>query len=952
MQRLAALMRQLDLEPTEEDILDVLWLAPRIRRFTAGPVRDEGHSRSTPQPSVATDVTAPAEDQVSHDRPRSTRDAPLRPVSSRREVKPLHSLHLVNPVESGGQQAAAIRAPSAPALGDQLGLARAFRPLKRKRPSRHLLLLDEDATAIRIAEERLWIPALRPAPARWLELAVVVDGYESMSIWRQLVSEFRGVLESLGAFSDVRFWVLDRIGGDPSRPGVRHGGPDSPLRSAGELMDPLGQRVIFVVSDCLGPLWRSGAAQRQLADWGRSQPVAILQPLPQRLWAHSHSRPAPVSLRARRPGAPNAQLACYGRAPTAAPARDVVPVPVLELSTDWLATWSSMVSASGTSAVSSMAIFPNHIDSPVSSTITTRETSPDPRIVVQRFRGTVSPEAYQLAVYLAAAPISLPVIRLVQRTMLGTPQLSQVAEVFLGGLLRRKDREIATDPDMVQYEFSADGVREVLLKRLRRTDAIQVLLAVSDFMDVRFGQARDFRALLAGRNVAGDYLVGTESRPFALVAERVLRLLGGQYIVPANRLATALGLSDTPVPVFEPAAVSPVPPTVPRSPQHPLVCPYCYHAFAEREILFRCTGRASVGRMPCKPQRDVVLEQQMGQAASLLPPVFEPRKSTDEASCPWCHQSTRVQICPRCHSRLPATFRSVEGRLIALAGPSLAGKTAFMTVLIHELRHRSGELLNASTIGADERTHERFVRDYESPLYRRSLLFPRTTTAGQDYIQPLVFRFTMDDRTRLRLRPKELLLSFADGAGEDLISPDKVELMTRYLAAADGVVALIDPLQLPLVRVGLSQHNTLPPMLEPDQISAFERITRLLLEGSRSATLDKPVAIVLTKLDAILDLLAPDSVLRAPAELTPWFNQSDSAAVQDQVEGILDAWGAGRLTQIARKSYNCSRFFAVSSLGSPPVSLNRVAPQGIQPYRVTDPFMWLLSQFSFAAARD
>ena len=160
MQRLAALMRQLDLEPTEEDILDVLWLAPRIRQFTAGPVRDEGHSRSSLSPSVTTDVPPPAEDRVSHERHHGTKDVPLGLAGSRREVEPPHSLHLANPVGSGGQQAAAIRAPSAPALGDQLGLARAFRPLKRKRPSRHLLRLDEDATAIRIAEERLWIPAL------------------------------------------------------------------------------------------------------------------------------------------------------------------------------------------------------------------------------------------------------------------------------------------------------------------------------------------------------------------------------------------------------------------------------------------------------------------------------------------------------------------------------------------------------------------------------------------------------------------------------------------------------------------------------------------------------------------------------------------------------------------------------------------------------------------------
>jgi Double-GTPase 2 len=945
VKHLADLMRKLDLEPTEEDVLDVLWLASRIGQPTTGSPRDEEEGPGPPP--VTTNATAQAEDEPLRDHAPSMPRAPSEPEDSRREAGQAPSLYLMNLARTGDRQAAPIRAPAASALGDQLGLSRALRPLKRKRPSRHVRNLDEEATATRIAEERLWIPAMRPAPARWLELAVVVDGYESMSIWRQLISEFRAVLEGLGAFSDVRFWILGQIGGDPPRPGVRRGGPYSPLRSAGELRDPVGRRAVIVISDCLGPLWRSGSAQRQLADWGRSQPVAILQPLPQRLWAYSHARPVPVTLRAPRAGAPNSQLACEGWVPAGGPVRNPVPVPVLELSADWLASWSRLVSASGTSGVSSMAVLTSHEDAPAGGAVTARETSSDPRALVQRFRATVSPEAFQLAVYLAAVPISLPVIRLVQRAMLKTPQLSQVAEVFLGGLLRRKDREIVADPDMVQYEFATDEVREILLRRLRRNDAIKVLLAVSEFMDVRFGQARDFRALLAGRNVAGDYLVNEDSRPFALVAERVLRRLGGQYIAPADCLAAALDGqqgNDAPAP---PRVSQPVP----RSTQHPLVCPYCYHAFAERDIRFRCSGRARVGRTPCKPERDETLEELMGETASLLPPVFHPGKPADEAACPRCGQPTRAQICPRCHSRLPAAFRSVQGRLIALAGPSLAGKTAFMTVLIHELRHRAGELLNAATTGADERTHERFVRDYESPLYRKSLLFTRTTTAGQDYIQPLVFRFMLDQQSLLRRRPKELLLSFADGAGEDLVSPDKVELMTRYLGAADAVVALIDPLQFPPVRDALGRGNALPPVLKPDQISAFEKITGLLLEGSGRTVIDKPVAIVVTKLDEVQGLLAPDSVLRAPAELSPYFNQPDSAAVQEQVEYMLSEWGAARLIQVVRENYGCSRFFAVSSLGFPPVSKNRVAPQGIQPYRVTDPFIWLLNQFSFVPSQ-
>jgi hypothetical protein len=952
IERLPDLLRRLDLTPTEEDILDVLFLASAVkppRQAATGTIPSstiEPRSTAWSKNDQDPEPIRPSAQRKQADEQDLASDRRIEPP---RDVNVGHSLHPVRAKTTGTQQAALVRAPAASALGDKLALSRALRPMKRTVPSRHRRFMDEVATADRIAQDRLWMPVLRPTPTRWLEMAVVVDSYESMGIWRDVVAELRGVLEGLGAFSDVRFWVLDRIGGDSSKPGLRRWTPGSTPRSPGELTGPAGQRVIVVLSDCLGPLWRSGAAQRQLAIWGAAQPVAIVQPLPQRLWTFTHAPPIPADLRAARPGAPNAELEVLRTRPRGTVAPSSVPIPVVELDADWLAGWSRLVSASGGASVSTMALFTRHDLALREQDGESEPTPGDARWLVQRFRANASPDAFNLAVYLTAAPITLPVIRVIQRVMLGSSRQSQVAEVFLGGLLRRKHEEIAADPDAVQYEFVTDAVRDLLMRRLRRTDALRVLLAVSDFLDVRFGQARDFRALLAGHSIVGDYLITPDSKPFALVAERVLRLLGGEYRAMAGQLATGLGGADSAV-----GSVAVLPADAPlvaiprlRSKERPLACPYCYHVFAAQEIMFRCTGRADFDGIACEPQRDEVLEKQMGQSANLLPPVFRPEKHTDEATCPWCQQRTRIQVCPNCHSRLPASFMSVEGRLIALAGPSLAGKTAFMTVLLHELRHGAGERLSAWATGADDTTNERFAREYESPLYRRSLLFPRTTTSARDQIAPLVFRLTMNQRTLLRRRPQELLLSFADGAGEDLVSPMKVGLMTRYLAAADGVVALVDPLQLPAVRAQLASTIALPPLLSPDQLSAFARTTELLQAGFGGAAVDKPVAVVLTKVDALWSLLPPDSVLRIPREVSPFFDATDSMAVQREVTSLLADWGAGEIVRLAHEHYRHSRFFAVSSLGGQPTDTNRVPVRGVFPYRITDPFLWLLSEFRF-----
>ena len=625
-ERLADLLHGVGLDPTGHDLLDVLWLASKITPAKVSHQREPGEAAEA-EPGNKPRPSGEAERQESDQRggmPGPSGDSP-----ARADVDPIGALH---PRDLSGRivpregQASIVRVPAVSILTDQLHLARAMRPLKRKVASRHSTAIDEEATATRIAEEQIWIPAMRPIPTRWLELAVVVDGYESMTIWHQMVNELRGILEGLGAFRDVRFWILDGDASEPARLNVRAWGSDSPLRSARELIDPTGRRAILTFSDFLGPLWRSGAAQRLLRLWGRSQPVAVLQPMPQRLWSYTSVRVTPVQLHAHRSGVPNSQLAFRDlsrplRAQAAHISPASIPVPVLELDADWLASWSRLLNGSAPSGVSALAVLADETQSPAGDRFGPRSPTASQR--VERFRASASPEAFRLAVYLTAAPINLPVIRLIQHVMFELPKRAQLAEVIFGGLLRRTSKGTPADPDDIEYDFHT-GVRDLLQQHLHRKDAIHVLLAVSDFVDVRFGQARDFRALLAGEGVTGDYLIGDESKPFALVARRVLQLLSGHYAITADRIAVAIddvpdatsASTGTIAPEQPAAPVSEQPmaldhigswrrptddtvadPTLRtlslqarRSRAKPLVCPYCYHVFRDRDILFRCSG--------------------------------------------------------------------------------------------------------------------------------------------------------------------------------------------------------------------------------------------------------------------------------------------------------------------------------------------------------------------------
>ena len=63
-----------------------------------------------------------------------------------------------------------------------------------------------------------------------------------------------------------------------------------------------------------------------------------------------------------------------------------------------------------------------------------------------------------------------------------------------------------------------------------------------------------------------------------------------------------------------------------------------------------------------------------------------------------------------------------------------------------------------------------------------------------------------------------------------------------------------------------------------------------------------------------------------------------------QIEALLHEWDGRRIDYFLQNNYRTYRYFGVSALGDTPTEDNRVSEKGIQPYRVTDPFLWLLSR--------
>jgi hypothetical protein len=433
-------------------------------------------------------------------------------------------------------------------------LERALRPLKRKAESRRRdLELDEEATAVRAAEDGLWLPECRPVRERWLELDVVVDDSRLASIHHPLTSRFVDCLGAVGAFRAVRTHLCDTDVADPDALLLREPGPLAWPRPAEGLtrQGSRDRRLIVMLTDGVGDAWHSGAAQRVLARWGRRCPVVLINVLARRQWRRTGIATRAAKLLSSAPAAAN------GRYDVLYPATDVgsgefsapadgsrhVHVPMVELDPVQLTRWASFVAGLRHSWFGSVAVCaPKLADDPdlggpdaepglpglpgLARTTSAAE-------LVRRFRAGVSPAVYALSVHLAAAPLSARLMRLVQHTMHPESGPADLAELVGSGLLR----QVGTDGGREEITFDfLPGVREELLATGLRSETTQVLMTVARHLGDEVGVLPELHDMVVAPHQAEAPAVDAEHAFFALPAVSAFRALSGPYLRLAQDL--------------------------------------------------------------------------------------------------------------------------------------------------------------------------------------------------------------------------------------------------------------------------------------------------------------------------------------------------------------------------------------------------------------------------------
>ena len=387
-----------------------------------------------------------------------------------------------------------------------------------------------------------------------------------------------------------------------------------------------------------------------------------------------------------------------------------------------------------------------------------------------------------------------------------------------------------------------------------------------------------------------------------------------------------------------------------------IVCPYCFTRMRSRALQFRCLQSPSGTRsgQSCPAEPDEKLTAFLGRTAPMLMgPVFAASGSHSQAPCPVCDVVTTKRVCPECHNDLPGGYGSIGGRIIALVGPKTSGKSTYVTVLIRELRERVGEYFSAAVNPMDDRTAARYEKAH-AELFKEGHLPPMTPPSALDLTYPQLYKVTVPRRSVLGARSLSSALVFFDTAGEDLESADSTARNVSYLAQADGIILMVDPLQFAAVRDTLSgsADNMPRPGTPPDRIIAIiGQLIRDRRDLPGNQPISTPLAITLSKTDVLRPLLDSGSRLTAASAHRGYLDEQDRAETDDEVRALLQDWDGGALRRQAQADFTQHTYFGMSALGGAPAGPADTPAAGIHPLRAEDPVLWLLSRFGLIMVR-
>lgn len=352
------------------------------------------------------------------------------------------------------------------------------------------------------------------------------------------------------------------------------------------------------------------------------------------------------------------------------------------------------------------------------------------------------------------------------------------------------------------------------------------------------------------------------------------------------------------------------------------ICPKCFAETIEDNWVYSCR------RDTCKAKGVTAQSSQVSRGRG------------DAPACPECKELYASPLCPLCGFPVRDEEPGSESFSVSLVGAEGCGKSHFISVLIDEIKHRVAKTYNCSLfpLGGDD-TISLYERQYYQPLFEHGHILDHTE---QDDINPLIYSLVFQNDKPV----KTIDLIFYDSCGATFESITSMANSNRSLYHSGGVIFMIEPTQLRVVREWAAAHGK--NICEADAVSMLARTVQLIRIGcgqkNMRQKIDVPIAVCISKLDIIRPLLDAGSFLTAPSRhfKEAKFDKLDFDACNLEAQSLIEAWGGGEFVRQVTSQFSDYAFFGISSLGEAPATTGGV--NHIAPHRVADPLLWLLSK--------
>jgi len=360
------------------------------------------------------------------------------------------------------------------------------------------------------------------------------------------------------------------------------------------------------------------------------------------------------------------------------------------------------------------------------------------------------------------------------------------------------------------------------------------------------------------------------------------------------------------------------------------LCPRCFEKQDIEDVEYLCTNTS----------RDKSCSRAIEKKA------FKYEGKEKNPKCDECGQPLVTKVCPKCGFVLPLGIATTKNYPIAIIGAKESGKSNYVAVLINQLKNEIGRAFDCSLMACGDNTLNRYKSDFYDPLYRHRI--PAKASDAGD-VEPLIYSLLFQRKGRFfgHAVNDAVSLTFFDTAGENLNSIASMQTHNRYLCNASGIILLLDPLQLPAVRSELEGKIRLPEE-NTDVNTILARTVEIIRAGTglsdMSKKIDIPIAISFTKIDAVDGMLDPASCLKNDSSHVRKgiFDKKDFNDSNEEMQSLVESWLGTELYQNVSMQFSDFAFFGLSALGSNPDVDNKIPK--FRPFRVADPFLWVLSQ--------